>query len=158
MHSEGYNTWSCVGLFVCLSVCLSTFVLELQATKQLWAILKRNKGSKNSVAQIMLKVLYSWVIVWKPSEQAKTLISFGLPRPGSACFVFRGCTRSHTKGNWQDLLKLDCCWLFSQQCTMVGDSACLTRLTHDFSFLWMDLRMLNFVRLFQCYMHGTPVM
>ena len=47
---------------------------------------------------ILLKLLRSRVIACKPSEQANMLISFGLPRRGSARFVLRGCIRSYTKG------------------------------------------------------------
>ena len=53
MRSEGYGTWSVCQSVVCLSVCLSTFIVELY-TRQLMSdmndYIKRNKGSKNNVA------------------------------------------------------------------------------------------------------------
>ena len=73
--------------------------------------------------RILLEVMRSRGIAWKPSKQANMLISFGLPRPGSACFVFRGRIRSYTKGIYLDFGS-DRCRLFSQQCT-VWVSACL---------------------------------
>ena len=52
--------------------------------------------------RILLKVVRSRVIAWKPSEQANMLISFGLPWPGSARFVLSGYIRRYTKVDLRD--------------------------------------------------------
>ena len=46
-------------------------------------------------------------MVWKPSEQANMLISFGLPPPDFAHVVLRGRIRSYTKGDLRSTQALD---------------------------------------------------
>ena len=58
------------------------------------------------MCRILLKVLHSRVIAWKPSEQANMLISFGLPRPDSVRFLLHGHIRSYTKGYLRDLPRI----------------------------------------------------
>ena len=70
--------------------------------------------------RILLKVLRLKVTAWKPSKQANTLISFSLPRPGSARFVLHGRIRSYTKGDLRDLLNGPLPAFLRQQC-MVWD-------------------------------------
>ena len=69
MRSEGYGTWfvcRSVSLFVCL---LSTFVLELQATRQLIST-KVQQGLENNVADLAKNTAFkSYSVKTKQTSQ-----------------------------------------------------------------------------------------
>ena len=77
-----------VVLCVCVSVCLSTTILALQATRRLMSdtnSFSSYKGMKNNVA-ILLKRLRSRDMAWKQAKKPICIMSTGLhvPRPGLA--------------------------------------------------------------------------
>ena len=82
MRSEGYSSWSVDGLCVCLSVCLSTTILALQATRRLMSdiptasVLQGHEKEYGDFAETTAFERYGV----KTSERANMQISTGLPR------------------------------------------------------------------------------